>query len=142
MTVTWPVNHAHWARLKRAWPRQSRLMGGSMTSTWRHHKFSQWAELIMLCWYKHYVTITSTWCHHADISTMTSAAWHQQRYVACVCGVYHVSYWCRVCACECVCVCVCVCMCVCVCLCVRACVCVCMCVHGASEHVCMRASAV
>ena len=42
----------------------------------------------------------------------------------------------------CVCMCVCVCVCVCVCMCMQACVCVCMCVHGASEHVCMHASAV
>ena len=122
--------------LKMAWPRQSRIRGGPMTSCWRHLTHPQWAELMTQCWRKHYVTVTSTWCHHADISTITSAAWCRVR-VRCVSHVIQVS-----CVCVCACVCLCVCLCVCVCMCERVCVCVCMCEHGASEHVCMRASAV
>ena len=80
-----------WAVLKRAWPRQSRLLSRPMTSCWRQRTLPQWAELMTQRRHKHYVTMASTWCHHADISTMTSAAWCQ----VCVRSSEHVS----ICAC-------------------------------------------
>ena len=47
-----------------------------MTSCWGQRTLPQWAELMTQRRHKHYVTMASTWCHHADISTMTSAAWY------------------------------------------------------------------
>ena len=68
-----------------------------MASCWRQRTHPQWAELMMQCWYKHSVTIISPWCHHTDISTMTSAAWCHVRvraYLACMYVCLSVTLFC------------------------------------------------